>query len=515
MNGALPWWQTRRFVALAVLLSALPLLWPAVPPLTDLPAHMARWRVMLGTDADVLGQWYRFEWRLAGNLGVDLIVRALAPLVGLEPAVKLAILAIPPATAAGALWISRELHGRVQPWAIAALPLAYNYALQYGFVNFALSMALALNAFALWLRLTRLRRWRLRAALFVPIALVTWLAHIVGWGILGLLVWGSEAARQRDDGSRWIAALWRASLAALPLALPLVLVLVWRSGEGAGVTLGWFRWALKLGWLGMVMRDRWIMLDLGSAVLVGGMIYHAWRSPEVRWAPRMRFALPLVLAAFVVIPFRLLDSAFADMRLAAYVAMLALVSLSAHAAMSPRRLRIVAALALGFVLVRTAATTASYALFDREWRQHLAALDHVPRGARVVALIGDACDPDWYTPRITHLHGLAVVRRAAFTNDQWHLGAGSPLTITYDIGYYSADPSQSVMPHRCDRAPYLRTVDEALDTFPRARFDYLWMIAPHRFDARRLRGLRPVWRDGDDALYRIERRGLSEVPSSH
>ena len=63
-----------------VLLSCVPLLWPDVPPLTDLPGHMGRYRVQLdlATSPD-LQQYFGFDWQVIGNLGVDLLVEALAP----------------------------------------------------------------------------------------------------------------------------------------------------------------------------------------------------------------------------------------------------------------------------------------------------------------------------------------------------------------------------------------------------------------------------------------------------
>jgi hypothetical protein len=41
------WWETRAFVIAMVLLSAVPLLYPPIPPLVDLFGHMGRYRVML------------------------------------------------------------------------------------------------------------------------------------------------------------------------------------------------------------------------------------------------------------------------------------------------------------------------------------------------------------------------------------------------------------------------------------------------------------------------------------
>ena len=81
-----------KLLLLLVLLSCIPLLWPDVPPLTDLPGHMGRYRVQLdlATSPD-LQQYFGFDWQVIGNLGVDLLVEMLAPLIGLEAAVKLII----------------------------------------------------------------------------------------------------------------------------------------------------------------------------------------------------------------------------------------------------------------------------------------------------------------------------------------------------------------------------------------------------------------------------------------
>ncbi|MGC7532537.1 hypothetical protein ACPWML_26320, partial [Pandoraea pneumonica] len=73
--------------------------------------------------------------------------------------------------------------------------LAYCYPFQFGFANFALSMALALCLFALWLRLGRLRRFRLRAAIFIPASCLLWLCHTFGWGVLGVLAFSAEMIR--------------------------------------------------------------------------------------------------------------------------------------------------------------------------------------------------------------------------------------------------------------------------------------------------------------------------------
>ena len=138
----LRWWETRWFVLLIMLLTAVPLIWPNVAPLVDLPGHIGRYRVQLElANSPELQQYYTFHWQLIGNLGVDLLVQLFAPIFGLEPTVKVIVLLIPVLTVGGLLWIAHEVHGRVPPTALFAVPFAYNYPFLFGFVNFALAMA--------------------------------------------------------------------------------------------------------------------------------------------------------------------------------------------------------------------------------------------------------------------------------------------------------------------------------------------------------------------------------------
>src|SRR5882757_8091304 len=98
------WWEARWLAAALIILSAVPLLYPPIPPLVDLLGHMGRYRVELDVaHSPSLQQYYGFHWAAIGNLGVDLLIKLLGPLIGLEPAVKLIVLVIPPLTAAGFL----------------------------------------------------------------------------------------------------------------------------------------------------------------------------------------------------------------------------------------------------------------------------------------------------------------------------------------------------------------------------------------------------------------------------
>src|SRR5919112_594789 len=65
----------------AILAAAIPLLYPAIPPLVDLLGHMGRYRVELDlSHSPWLSHYYGFQWAAIGNLGVDLLVMPLGRL---------------------------------------------------------------------------------------------------------------------------------------------------------------------------------------------------------------------------------------------------------------------------------------------------------------------------------------------------------------------------------------------------------------------------------------------------
>ncbi|OWK27952.1 hypothetical protein [Sphingomonas dokdonensis] len=515
-SGApLRWWQTRTFVALATLIAIVPLLWPEIPPLVDLPGHMGRYRVQLTAldQAPWLAEWYNFEWSLIGNLGIDLLVVPFAKLFGLELGVKLIVMTIPALTVAGLLWIAREVHGRIPPTAMFALPLAYSYPFQFGFVNFALSMALALCLFALWLRMARLGRIGLRAIVFVPLSCLLWLCHTFGWGVLGVLAFSAEMIRQhdarKDAGSgHWVQSWIRAGLGCVPLALPMILMIFWRSGDHVtGQTADWFNWQAKVAWVMMVLRDRWEFWDIASTAVFLLVLFKAVRDPAIEYSRNLVLSALFLAAVFLLLPRIVFGSAYADMRLAPFVVAVALIAIRPKLGMTVRHAGVVAMLGMSFFLARTAGTTASYWLFDRDYDTELAALDKLPKGARLVSFVGTNCRNEWKMTRLEHLPAIALVRKLAYTNDQWSMPGAQLLTARYSkAGLFAHDPSEIVTPGWCPRE-WWKPIDFSIARFPREAFDYVWLIRTPPFEARYASDLDRVWRSptGASALLTVNR----------
>jgi hypothetical protein len=427
----------------------------------------------------------------------------MAALFGLELGVKLLVLAIPALTVTGMLWIAREAHGRVPPTALFALPLAYSFPFIWGFVNFLLSMALALNAFALWLRLGRQGHWRLRNALFVGIGIVLTVAHVFGWAVLCLLAYAAEVVRRRDAGDGLILSLWRGGLACLALAPPLLLLVIWRSGDAGGANADWFRWPAKYAYAISALRNVWQPLDMLNVELLWGLAALGLAGVWVRMNRTLGIAALMLIIAYVLLPRILLGSAYADMRLAPYVMLVATIALAPNSP-SRRAAAVVATLATALFVGRLGLLTVDFARRSDANEHQLEALHHIPKGSRVFVEVSLQCLGNWTTTRQDHLGAMAIVRRDAFVNGQWTAAGAQLLTIRYAPARgYAEDPTQILRPWRC-RQYKAKTYPAALNALPRDAFDYVWLISMPRERWNSFPGLQPVWTGGRSGiLYRV------------
>jgi hypothetical protein len=491
------WWETRWFVAMAMLLSVVPLLWPAMPPLADLPGHIGRYHIASALDASPdLARHWRYEWALIGNLGVDLLVHALAPLTGVETAARIVVMLIPPLWVAGLMLVSIASGGRLSPATAFAIPLAYAFPFQLGFVNFMLSAALALNALALWIWLGRRGRIALRTMLFVPISCVLWIAHSLGWGLFGLLAFAAELARLRSDGRGWGVATGWAALAAAGLALPLVWMI---GGPGSGEPLEW-NFIAKASWVAALLRERWKAYDVACAILLIGVLWMAVRDKRLRFDAIAGSAALIAFAAFLLMPRLALGGAYVDMRLLAPAVGLALVAIHVRPgnAKFEQRLAIAASV---FMAMRMVTSTVAMALAAVPQQQALAVVPHIPRGAAVLVLVNEPCTSQWSSRRLSHIAGVATARRDIFENGQWTLGGQQLLRHRHPaVEPYAADPSQLVYPIDCEyRSSDFAT---AIRDFDRGTFTHVWTLDfPAR--PRLTRDVRLVWSNGVSALYAV------------
>lgn len=494
----------------AMLLAAaaiLPFLFVRIPPLGDVPGHMGRFAVQTAPAGSGLFGYFGFHWALTLNLASDAIVQLLYPVLGVERVVWWLCALTPVLTVIGLLWLARRLNpcgAHALPW---ALLFVYNFPFLWGFLNFALTAALGLIAFAAWLALAV--RPRVRAALFLVATPLLLIGHGVagvvtlGW-IAGHAVWDRGLHRRRG-GSRaavdGLLPLW-------PLVVAAVATLaVWKTiGVGDGGHLVWLPYR-KFDAILMMLRDQNVAFDVGSVVACGVV----WLLGH-RWGARLRggAAGPVIvtIALLVLTPSLIGGSDQIDTRLAPLVPMLAF-ALQDWSGVAPARRRGVAIAGAVLLGLRFATTTASFVAYDDRYGRELAALDHVARGTRVLNLSWDDCGiAGWRSARTEHLANLATLRRGAWVNAHWSIGGLQLLEVRYRPSTaYDRDPSQLIWPAHCvqvERAFADRDSHMLMETMPRlplGRVDYLWLVGAKLPPTYRDPRLRRVWSDDASELY--------------
>lgn len=505
------WLQSPVLWLATMVLGALPLVLPPVAALTDLGGHLGRYAVQLSHGrASDLAQWYTFHWNLVPNLGVDLLVEVLGPLVGLEPAVRVVVVAIPVAQVLGILCLSRSVHGRITPLALFAIPLSYSYSLHFGFVNFALGQALATLALALWVVLAR-RGWHcVRWVIFGPIAVGLWTCHLAAWALFCVFAGMYDFASVLRGRTDW-RTLSQKVLGGTCLLAPQLFRLAKPLPEGGqGPTEDFFNVPLKLLYPLMSLRDRWLLWDVSSAVLLLCLAVWAWRRREAHPAAstsgKLLLGVLIGTLAYLVMPGTILGSSMADMRL---VPLILIVALVAAAPVYPEqgwleRERL-ARLGAGFAALRLLGNGVSLWLAGQAMAADLTVLDSVPRGSRVASIVVEPCFVSilpWQRERRGHIGGYAIARREAFSNEQWVIPGGQLLQVHAPLaGAYATDGSQITKMDDCAKP---NTITRHLAQLPRDAFDYVWIIEDGRF--RPIPGAVPVRRTPGTVLYRLAHR---------
>jgi hypothetical protein len=335
-----------------------------------------------------------------------------------------------------------------------------------------------------------------------------WVMHIYGWAILCVLAGCEVLARLIGGGMPLWRALMGTATTCAALIAPLLLRLAFPA-TGSGVTGGFFKLVQKLGWLVMAFRDRWMVWDICSVLLLFGLILWAMRSRRFERSGGLSLAALAFAILLLLLPLQIAGSYYVDMRMVPTLFAFALLALRPAPPANPQFQKRLVMVGLAFFAARGIGTTASLYLYGKSFDRETAAIAHIPRGAALASLTWSKCmdEQPWAWNRVQHLPGLALARRHAFSNDQW-VTSGQLLTVHFEgSGRFQIDPSQRVTTGNC-RDDNVATLDEALASIPGV-FDYLWIIAPPSLQT--VRGWHMVWRDGTSGLYRRTRAGKTDA----
>lgn len=383
--------------AALLLLSAWPLLLARVPPLQDLPAHLAAAVVLKhpGAYPDLVPTGF-----FKTNSALFLALWA-APEAHLYAAAKACVLAVLAAHAWVLPRLVLELGGRarVVPASLAAIPLVHGWFVAMGMLDYALAAALGLE----WVRLAARQRREPRAsrlAWMAALGVFIWYTHAFVVAALGLVVLLDAARTRRLERGAWLAL---APAAALTAGSVLSEALRTRAPSGRGVVY-------RPPW--ETVYDLWAQhawaftkLELGSLAAAVFLAWAFWRGrgdePPVLGA----LAAWALLALHFALPVEAHDWFAVNARLLPFLYACALVRVPER---PPRW--VLGALAAAGVSV-SAGLGWDYARLDRDFAELAAGVEAVPRGATMFPLMFDAKGSSENTRALVNAWGLYVVER--------------------------------------------------------------------------------------------------------
>ena len=138
--------RTGLMLALCFAFALVPVLSTTMPPVMDLPNHLARVGLIAGaaTDPSLVGAYSIDFGKAAGNIGVDVLAAALARVLPLLVVNKVLVALMVLGPALGGLALNRALAGSFHILQISFLALSWSTTVIAGFVNFQISLGAAL-----------------------------------------------------------------------------------------------------------------------------------------------------------------------------------------------------------------------------------------------------------------------------------------------------------------------------------------------------------------------------------
>jgi hypothetical protein len=430
-------WALAAFYLAVCVIALAPIFLFAVPPLGDLPNHLARAYILanLASDHDLQAR-YTTEWRLLSFQSTDFILPPLVKLIGLSLGVRVYIAAAFLLLLAGSAAIHRSLFGRVGPWPAAAALFLYNFPLVQGQISYLFATGIGLLLFAAWIA-DPARGW-LRLVAFTIAAFVLFLCHPYAFATYALMTFAFEWSAL-PEVHNWRQRMVRLVQAILPLIVPTACLLFSLAGSSA-------HQVTRYGDL----------LSKALVVLAATTTYGRW--PDIvltvticaaLWLLKRRhflvFAHPMRRTAFILLLFAILmpkvvGGVFgADLRIPCLLAFL-LIAASDLRPLGARHSSTFMIGILALLMFRVATITAQWRAFDADYREFRAADALIERGSRVVAI-----PPADETLRLhpqplfphTHVADFAVIDRDAFVPQLFTFA--TPLRFTAPGAALSSD----------------------------------------------------------------------------
>jgi hypothetical protein len=402
-------------------------------------------------------------------------------------------------------------------WPLGVGLIAYNGVFFLGFMNFLLSLGLALIAAAGWIALHRRKLLLTRIAAGALATAAIFFCHILGTVLFALLIGADEASalwKRLTSGSLKLSDLACAT-GALAVALSPAIGLYLLGPLNARVdSVGDWRGVAKVWRILTPFMTTSPELTLLTGVAVIALLILL--RPRLQSAPGVPLALAGLVLAFVVVPSSMKGGAFIDMRFALMIALLLFAGMQPR--LGVRQATCTGVFLAALIVIRSGYVGATWIDHRHDLADVRAAIAEVQPGMRVLAARGhpgeqaDLQPANRALPGVYRLDGnlagLLVIERRAFWPLLFADPAQQPLAVKppFDrIAQPMSEPiewqwiAQDALPAEAlQRAPYLEHWQR--------QFDAVLLIDRAAATVRTPSGLSPVYRGKYAELYRIDRQ---------
>jgi hypothetical protein len=405
--------------ALVIAFALLPVLRADLPPLADLPNHLARAHVIerLSSSAD-LQKHYALEWRLLSFQSTDFVLPWLAKAFGLAGAAKIYVAATLLLLLGGTAALHRALFGRIGLWPAVSALFLFNFLLAWGFIAFLSAAGLALLLFAAWIR-TEEKGGLIRANGFASAALILLVCHLFAFGCYAVLVGGYELGQALRPGALRRGAplgqrVLRLAVAAATF-VPALIVIAFSLDTSV-------RTILQFGGIADIARGfvspTIMYLDWADLLVTYAVAMAAWllyRRKALGFDRRMLLPLAILFVLALVMPVSLASVWGANLRIPCLLAFLLVASSDLR--LSPRAANRLAAGLVLLLAVRAVALSLTWSGYEGDVAEFRAADRRIAPGSRVLAT---AFPVDYQQRRdpaifpLVHLAAFSVIDRDAF-----------------------------------------------------------------------------------------------------
>jgi hypothetical protein len=402
------------FVAIAPILSV------EIPPLADLPNHLARLHILANLENEpALQANYEIVPRLSPYLLVDWMLTPLVRVWSVYDVGRIFVVTTMAITYGGVLLLSFLFFSRLTVWPALALPVLYNHAFAWGFLNFNFAIGLTLVAFALWVRL---RQWNAigRFAALLCLSALLYLTHMLAFGVFAVVLSAHSLSVAYAKNGPNAAAISREMISVVaPIVLVFLVYFFWLS-ESRSVGERLTSYGDIDAKLVVVLSPTFFSDSIADVALlaayVGAGLFLALCG-RLQLAANMAFPLVCLAIICVLMPNTLFGVWAVDFRLPPVLLMLLIASTRPKFLIGRPARPVVAGVVAAMVMLRVISLWPQFQLADRQFTEFKDAIRGMgmTEGARVLVSLDDAPGKLALPQRaFWHLAQIAVIERQAF-----------------------------------------------------------------------------------------------------